>query len=436
MEICATQHRDPAPLPVELLDAAGYHKALADFRQELGPTPISLDAVIHGTLVRLLTNSPHWAEFWSANWFAPHQWATLRGKPPDSDPRIHLFALRGGDGSAWTGHRPEEGAAFLRGDVPYGPVRALALRAVAHLLGKRQGIHFIPAICAKVNGRGTLVLADTHRDRIDALRILTGMEDCHIVALDGVLMRYGLLRMVDGVTMLPTELYTEKGGTISGYRLFPWLEEYGYSEPRADARCLTPEGQEAYCFARDLDLGRAPEAFAYPLEHAWYVPTQMVAADPALAEVFWPESAGVTGRGCEGLENVPDMTPDLWERFGPWAQQAAATVPGRPASASRSIPEGSRPQGLAAALCRLRAAPEARAMAAPGRMWPDRAGGQLYQPLRIEQVVAADDPRLRPLDPPHIRERLDAIQSGFFAPDAEAATTLATLLSRAVSEAG
>jgi hypothetical protein len=162
----------------------------------------------------------------------------------------------------------------------------------------------------------------------------------------------------------------------------------------------------------------------------------MVAVDPALVGLFWSESAETMGdAGCEGLENVPDLTPELWERYGPWAEEVATTLPGQPESANHSTPEGPK-QGFAEALCRLRATPEARAMAAPRRMWPGRAGGQPQQPVRVEQILVVDGVRLRPLDPPSIKERLNVRHAGFFAPDVEASAILAALLSRAISESG
>jgi hypothetical protein len=385
-----THHQDPSPLPVETYGETDYASALAEVRPLVDEPAAPLDAVIHGVGVRLVTHNPHWRRFWAANWFAPDQWATLTGQTPPREPRIHVYATRGEAESPRAGYSHAHKSAFLSGDVPYGPLRALALVAVARLLAEEEAAHFVPGVCLKVDGRGTLLLPPANLDAATVLATLLAREHTHLVALDGVFVRYGLLRIVDGVTLLPTLVIDEKGNPTPGQRLFPWLDEYGYWEPRADARCLTLEGAEEYCFARDLDLGRAPEAFAYPLEQAWYVPTQIVEARPDLAGVLWRAS----------LENVPPLTPELLDRFGDWARQATS-------SPAEEIDQ----EQVTEALCRLRAAPQARAMLPPAQLWPGHAGGHPWRPLQIERLVTLSPDRqpgetLMPLDPAALAEHL------------------------------
>jgi hypothetical protein len=225
------------------------------------------------------------------------------------------------------------------------------------------------------------------------------MQDdaAHLLALDGVFVRYGLVRMVDGVTLLPTRILDEKGVTIPGDRLFPWLVEYGHLEPRADARCLTLHGAEQYCFARDLDLWRAPEAWAFPLEQAWYIPASLVAAQPRLVAFLCRATPGEADEACEALENVPPLTSAAWARYGDWAAQSAAMLAQEPAPSTRMLLAELGERKVAEAVCRLRAAPHGRAIVAPGLLWPGRAGGHPWRPLLIERAALLDDGGLRRL---------------------------------------
>jgi hypothetical protein len=369
MNVTFTRHTDPSPLLIEALDEGAHATALADAQHVLraGQTA-PLDAVIHGVRVRLHTDNPHWKQFWSANWFAPDQWAALTGQTPPREPQVHVYAIaHESQTGAWAGYNQAHQTAFLMGDAPYGPLRALALGAVGRLLAEEQAVHWIPGSLIRQQNRGMLILPTSGADA--AVRLMES-PDAHLVAWDGVFVRYGLVRMVDGVTLLPTAVIDEKGCQTAGYRLFPWLDQYGYVEPRADARCLTLNGQEEYCFARDLDLGRAPEALAFPLEQTWYVPTALVETQPHLVEAL---------RGA-ALENVPPLTPDVLTRYGDWARQVAP-------------PGAAQAWGFEAtvgALCRLRATPHARAMIAPARLWPGRAGGHPWQPLQIEHMMGVD----------------------------------------------
>lgn len=407
MNVYLTGYTDPSPMPVERLDQAGYESALLEARGLLDAEPTApLDAVIHGVTVRLHANNEHWQRFWSANWFAPDQWATLTGGSRPVEPRIHIYAVTPeAKGVPWAAYRHEEKTGFLRGDTPYGPLRSLALNAVGHTLAEEEAVHWVRAVCVTQGGRRKLLLTAPNLDLATAIPALMKLEGTHLVSFDGVFIRYGLVRMVDGVTLLPTLVINEKGYTIPGHLLFPWLEECGYQEPRADARCLTLEGEEVYCFVRDLDLGRAPEAFAYPLEQAWYVPTQMVTAQPALV--------GALRSGY--VENVPPLTPGLWDQFGDWARQAAPTLDTAAFSSGRALsagaPDGrtaeeSREEKVAEMLCRLRAAVQGRAMVPPEQLWPGHAGGHPCRPSLLEEVMLLTPSGPTPLDPAALPEYL------------------------------
>jgi hypothetical protein len=426
MNVYSTSYTDPCPLPVERLDQAGYESALVDAQRLLETQAVVLlDAVIHGVPVRLHANNVHWQRFWSANWFAPDQWATLTGGARPDEPRIHIYAVTPeSEKSPWAGYHHEQSTAFLRGDTPYGPLRALALSAVALTLAEEEAVHLVRAVCVTQGGRGKLLLPASNLDAVTAVPALMKQEDTRLVSFDGVFIRYGLVRMVDGATLLPTLVINEKGYTIPGYLLFPWLEECGFQEPRADARCLTLEGEEVYCFARDLDLGRAPEAFAYPPEQTWYVPTQMVTAQPGLV--------GVLASGY--VENVPPLTPELWDQFGDWARQTAPALRTLPLPSARSLFEEVEEKKVMEALCRLRAAPQGRAMVPPGQVWPGQAGGHPCHPLLMDEVALLTPSGPTPLDPAALTAHLvDRSTDLFDVEGGEVSRTLATILGRATS---
>jgi hypothetical protein len=420
--------RDSFSLSALTLDQDGYELALEEAQQILAvDAGEPLDAVIHGVAVRLYTNNVHWRRFWSTNWFAADQWASLTGGSPLTDPSIYIYAtISDAESTPWAGYSLTHTTAFLKGYVPYGPLRALTLGAVAHLLAMEEAVHFVPGLCIRRGGLGFLLFAPPDLSWVGNVEELMDNANTHLVSVDGVFVRYGFVRMVDGVTLLPTMVLDEQGITTRGYRLFPWLDEFGYAEPRADARCLTLAGEEVYCFARDLDLGRAPDALAFPFEQAWYVPTQIVVARPRLA--------GILAQGA--LENVPPLTPDVWDQFGAWANEVVSLHYVEAIPAAGSLLDELGEKRVAELLCRLRAAPRGRAMVPPEHLWPGRAGGHPWRPLRIERAALLDSAWPTDLAPSALSEYLadtNAYLSNLY--EDEISRTLTEMLGRAISGA-
>jgi hypothetical protein len=281
----------------------------------------------------------------------------------------------------------------------------LTLRAVSDLLADEQGVHYVEGLCVKTARKadekvyGSLLLGLSDREKAERVNTLLEQEDLQLVSWDGVFVRYGLVRMVDGVTLLPTLVIDEKGNEIPGYHLFPWLHDYGYLEPRADARCLTLQGEETYCFARDLDLGRAPEAFAYPVEQAWYIPTQLVARQPQLIGPLWEAP----------WENVPSIGEELRERYETWARQVIPNLRKSTLPSTRRLIDTTDPEELVKTLCRLRAAPEARALVPPAQLWPARTSGHPGRPMTVLQVELYQDNAPVPIDAPALVEHLSEL---------------------------
>jgi hypothetical protein len=290
-------------------------------------------------------------------------------------------------------------------------------------------VHFVPGVCVKKEGHGLLLLNPSGLEWFTAVSQLMDNAETQLFALDGVFIRYGLVRMMDGVTLLPTKIIDEQGFTTRGYRLFPWLDENGFIEPRADARCLTLDGEEEFCFSRDLDLGRAPDAMAYPLEQAWYVPTQIVAASPGLVGALWPRPES-DGRALP--ENVPPFAPEMLDESGQWADEITATLGDATNPATRSLLEEIGTTEVAEALCCLRATPEVRALVFPEQLWPGRAGGNPGRPLWTERVALLGSAGPLPLDGPALSEHLAntaVYLSGLY--EEEPNSTLTMVLGRA-----
>jgi hypothetical protein len=397
MDLYMPRHADPSPLAAERLDDAGYQLALTDAQTGLAAQDVSpIDAVIHGVTVRLYTTNSHWRKFWSANWFAPDQWASLVGGTPPNEPQIHVYAVAS-ESVPWAGYSEAHSAAFLTGEVPYGPLRALALGTVALQLAREEAAHFVPGAIVKQNGQGMLLLRGPGVDSVDFCAELMASTDAHVFAIDGAFVRYGLVRMVDGVTLLPTMLFDEGGVATRGYHLFPWLDEYGYDEPRADVRCISLAGEEVYCFSRDLDLGRNPDALSFPVEQAWYVPTSIVASDAGMVGALWQGA----------LEGVPNASPDLWQAHGEWAREALSALTATAPDLTRALVAETGELAVAKALVRLRAAPQGRAMVTPGQLWPGRAGGHPWRTIRIERAAILDGTMQVDLAASELRKQLE-----------------------------
>jgi hypothetical protein len=172
---------------------------------------------------------------------------------------------------------------------------------------------------------------------------------------------------------------------------------------------------------------------AFPLEQAWYVPTQIVATDPGLVGALWPDSES-KNRGL--LENVPALTPDLSDRFGQWASEAVSVLGDAVNPSTRSLVERIGDDQVVEALCRLRAASEGRALVSPEQIWPGRAGGNPWRSVRIGDITMLGSVRPASIDVQTLSEVLvsaGAYLSGLY--EEEANRVLTKMLGRAVTRA-
>jgi hypothetical protein len=131
----------------------------------------------------------------------------------------------------------------------------------AQELGKQIG-WVARGTCVAVGQRGVLV---TGPDHADVAAQIAAQAKGQIAVADPVLVRLTLTRQVDGMQLAPTRILTERGQEITGTRILHWLRRDAYQEPRADVFCLTLDQRAQPVMARDLDLDRCAELYAYPL---------------------------------------------------------------------------------------------------------------------------------------------------------------------------
>jgi DNA-binding transcriptional ArsR family regulator len=171
---------------------------------------------------------------------------------------------------------------------------------------------------------------------------------------------------------------------------------------------------------------------AFPLEQAWYVPTQVVAVDPRLVGSLWH---GPDPKAGASLENVPPFTPKLSDQYSEWAKEAMASFGEGTARSTLSLLVEIGEEKVVEVLCRLGAPSQARALVVPGQLWPGRAGEHPWCPLRIEQVALLDDARLTHLEPPALAECLRGTPSDPYGLlEDEISNVLTDMLGRAVNQ--
>jgi len=134
-------------------------------------------------------------------------------------------------------------------------VASLAANALA-----RQTALVVRGTCVEAKGNATLVTGPGHASVAAPLG--------QVAIGDLVLIRITLTRQVDGVQLAPTGVLTERGQEINGAAMWQWLRDDAYQEPRADVFCLSLDGRDEPVMARDLDLDRCPEPYAYALAQA------------------------------------------------------------------------------------------------------------------------------------------------------------------------
>jgi hypothetical protein len=75
----------------------------------------------------------------------------------------------------------------------------------------------------------------------------------------------------------PRSIITERNQTIDGERVFDWLREGGYHQPRSEVFGLNARGRPAQVFARDIDIESSPIAIVD--DGAWVM--ALIEIDPS-----------------------------------------------------------------------------------------------------------------------------------------------------------
>ena len=267
-------------------------------RAGTGPVWIR-DAIIHGVRVRLITDSPHLQEFWTANWYDPEGWRSLTELTPPYAPRIVVYALSGvADQPEAVYYSRRTDTIILFNTSYYDQLRGSVLGAVGHVLAEDYGIHTLRGACAAQRGRGVLYLGPTGIGKSTlAYGFLSRGADARVYSDDWVHVRY-TLAMRDGRRIVPFEIRPTNGRVMRGHRVYRWLEEHRGAS--GQVRGLDLGSAEIEVPVAALDLAKPIEAYAYPAEKASYARTGLIAGVPRLA----------AGLLRARFENVPDVAPE------------------------------------------------------------------------------------------------------------------------------
>jgi hypothetical protein len=313
----------------ELVGAAVEHIVE---RARTGPVWIR-DAVIHGVRARLVTDSPHLQEFWTANWHGPQGWRRAAELVPPPAPALTTYAIAGAPGQPQAAaYSRRTNTIVLLNTSYYGDLRALVLGAVGRMLAEERGVHTVRGTCVTQGGRGVLLMGPSGIGK-SALGygMLAERPDTALCADGWVHLRYTIATR-DGRRLAPFEVRPVHGRVARGHRVYRWLEEHRGAS--GEVRGTDLRGGEVRVPLGMLDLGKPVEAYAYPAERAPYARTALVAAAPDLA------AALLRAR----FENIPDVTPEDIRARAPELQDLAAAVLGAAAGAG-SLPGGEGPGG-------------------------------------------------------------------------------------------
>ncbi|MHB8604680.1 MAG: hypothetical protein ACYDCK_05440 [Thermoplasmatota archaeon] len=149
-------------------------------------TTYAWDANINGVIVRLVTNSPHQSEFWTANWWP--------GPNDDSVfPHGVIYSIMGVPGEAPHAYYcPERYAALFVNTEYYGQCKSWALGLAAHFLEQRYNVHSIHGACAEVDGKGVVVVAPTGTGKTTQVNKLFQHPRGRVIGDDWIYIRHPL----------------------------------------------------------------------------------------------------------------------------------------------------------------------------------------------------------------------------------------------------
>jgi len=245
----------PSPLDFDRWLAVARRAALGNFTR---------DAILGGLRARLFTDSLPLAEAWSEMFFGLQDWQALTHQAPPPQPAMSMYAAAVQDHEPVLAVSPAQSTAVMINRNETDALLDTLMALAAQELGKQIG-WVMRGTCIVVRQRGVLVTGPGHTD---VAAQIAAQAQGRIAVADPVLVRITLTRQVDGVQLAPTRILTERGQAITGARILRWLRRDAYQEPRADVFCLTLDQRDELVMARDLDLDRCVELYAYPLTRA------------------------------------------------------------------------------------------------------------------------------------------------------------------------
>jgi hypothetical protein len=219
------------------------------------------DAILGGLRARLFTNQLAVAEAWADIFFGPQEWQTLVGQAPPPQAVMSFYAVVTDKDEPVAAVDPAQSVGILVNRAEESLLLDAVTVLAAHKLAAQAG-WAARGTCVTVGQRGVLVTGPGHASVAAEIAIHARGQ---IAVNDPVLVRLTLTRQVDGVQLAPTRIITERGREITGARIWQWLRRDAYQEPRADVFCLSLAGRDEPVMARDLDLDRCAEPYAYPL---------------------------------------------------------------------------------------------------------------------------------------------------------------------------
>jgi hypothetical protein len=226
------------------------------------------DAILGGLRARLFTNQLAVAEAWADTFFGPQEWQTLIGQAPPPQAVMSCYIVATDKDEPVAAVDPAQSAGVLVNRAEESHVLDAVTALAAFKLAAQAG-WVARGTCASAGQRSVLVTGPDHASVAAEIAIHARGQ---IAVNDPVLVRLTLTRQVDGVQLAPTRILTERGKEITGARIWQWLRRDAYQEPRADVFCLTLVGRDEPVMARDLDLDRCAEPYAYPLTRANHTP--------------------------------------------------------------------------------------------------------------------------------------------------------------------
>ena len=292
--------------------------------RSLGSQVRSLDVVIHGVRVRSLTNSPHMASFFAANWFSPDDWAARTGVQSPAQPQLLAYALIGVPGRpAGAYYSRQRNTVLFVNTSYYGQLKSWVLGAVGRLLAEERGIHSIHGACVQFQGHGILYVAPTGTGKSTSSYGLMTLPGSRFHSDDWVYARYALPGP-GGEPVAPTALLLEDR-RLEGAAAIGAILERRPLRGRYEGYRLS--GDPVAGDLAEIDPRAPLSAYAYTSEKVFYLRTNLVESFPPAARSLLTAP----------LENVPDVAPALVAQEHATLQAAAEAVASDPGSSGSEL---------------------------------------------------------------------------------------------------